>query len=273
MWRDAWLPGLEKGQSAQSIDINYTLVSDLIDVNTYTWQADVVNSLFGSDQARRVLSMPLSRFTQEDEFLWQGDNTEEYLVRSGYKWLVSNTGDGTECANTSQNNELRVFYNRIWNLKLANKIKITFWRIANNFLPTLSNLVPPRVATSSWCPVCSDAEETVKHLFCDCAVITQVLNALLVPFAPSNNTNNWKLWLVKEFVNSSLDKCKLWMVVFWAVWFNRNSAYHEGVNQQAYGIVAFVKKHTCKNWTVWIRFYKRFNVLRVAFGSHQRDLK
>lgn len=217
--------------------------------------------------------MPLSRFTQEDEFLWQGDNTEEYLVRSGYKWLVSNTGDGTECANTSQNNELRVFYNRIWNLKLANKIKITFWRIANNFLPTLSNLVPPRVATSSWCPVCSDAEETVKHLFCDCAVITQVLNALLVPFAPSNNTNNWKLWLVKEFVNSSLDKCKLWMVVFWAVWFNRNSAYHEGVNQQAYGIVAFVKKHTCKNWTVWIRFYKRFNVLRVAFGSHQRDLK
>ncbi|KAH1081847.1 hypothetical protein J1N35_021608 [Gossypium stocksii] len=168
-------------------------------------RADMVNSLFDSDQARRVLSIPLSRFNQEDEFLWQRDNTGEYLVRSGYKWLVSNTGDGTECANTSQNNELRVFYNRIWNLKLANKIKITFWRIANNFLPTLSNLVARRVATSSWCPVCSDAEETVEHLFCDCAVITQVLNAVLVPFAPSNNTNNWKLWLVKEFVNSSLD--------------------------------------------------------------------
>ncbi|MBA0741828.1 hypothetical protein Gogos_014950 [Gossypium gossypioides] len=165
MWRDAWLPGPGKGTiSGQSIDINYTLVSDLIDVNTYTWQADVVNSLFDSDQDRRVLSIPLSRFTQEDEFLWQGDNTGEYLVRSGYKWLVSNTGDGTECANTSQNNELRVFYNRIWNLKLANKIKITFWRIANNFLPTL-------------------------------------------------------------------------------IWFNRNSPYHEGVNQQAYGIVAFVKTY------------------------------
>lgn len=81
-------------------------------------------------------------------------------------------------------------------------------------MPTLSNLVARRVAVEKRCPVCCEAEETVVHLFLGCAVTVQVLSDLRVPFSPSNNTEHWKWWLVKEFVSSVVDKCKMWVLIF-----------------------------------------------------------
>ncbi|MBA0819599.1 hypothetical protein Gohar_022145, partial [Gossypium harknessii] len=77
--------------------------------------------------------------------MWRDDNTWIYSVTSGYKWLVAREG------------------------------------IANNFIPTLSNLVNRRVAVRSYCPVCRGAEETVEHLFRECPVTVQVLRALGEP--------------------------------------------------------------------------------------------
>lgn len=35
------------------------------------------------------------------------------------------------------NTVLKVFFTNVWNLNVASKIKITCWRIANNYLPTV----------------------------------------------------------------------------------------------------------------------------------------
>lgn len=121
--------------------------------------------------------------------------------------LLERGSIGTD--DTTQNIKFRVFYKRLWNLKVANKIKITVCRIANDFIPTLSNLVNRRVAVRSYCLVCRGAEETVEHLFRECPVTVQVLRALGVHFSPTNYEHRWKCWFVKEFTNCTLNSSKL----------------------------------------------------------------
>ncbi|KAL4379420.1 hypothetical protein GQ457_02G006440 [Hibiscus cannabinus] len=48
----------------------------------------------------------------------------------------------------------------MWNLSLPSKVKITLWRIASNFLPTLYNLQRRRLNVRNVCPFCQSYEET-----------------------------------------------------------------------------------------------------------------
>lgn len=56
----------------QDININYTLMADLIDANSTTWKLDVLNKLFDSEQVNRIVSIPLSRFARMDKLVWRG---------------------------------------------------------------------------------------------------------------------------------------------------------------------------------------------------------
>ncbi|KAA3480338.1 reverse transcriptase [Gossypium australe] len=72
IWRDPWLSGPRQARvMGQCININYSYVSNLIDVDSYTWKVDVLNRLFDNDQVMRILSILMSRFALKDEFVWQ----------------------------------------------------------------------------------------------------------------------------------------------------------------------------------------------------------
>ncbi|MBA0765543.1 hypothetical protein Gotri_014722 [Gossypium trilobum] len=110
-------------------------------------------------------------------------------------------------------------------LNVASKINITCWKIANNFFPTLSNLVIWRVAVVSCCPVFRGAKGSVEHLFRECPVTIQVLQELKVPFSFSNNENNWKHWLAKEFTNRDTMKV------------NFDTTFHQSIKKATTGIL------------------------------------
>ncbi|MBA0600002.1 hypothetical protein Gorai_006201, partial [Gossypium raimondii] len=79
------------------------------------------------------------RFAQIDKFVWRGDNTGEYLVKSGYKWLMAKGkgGDGEEIVATDQYIDLKAFCTKLWKLNVAR------------------------------------AEESIKHLFRECPVMSK----------------------------------------------------------------------------------------------------
>lgn len=230
----------------QDIDINYTLVAYLIDANSATWKLDVLNKLFGSEQVNRTVSILLFLFARTDELVWQGDNAGVYLAMSGYKWLMAQNSNTTANDATNQNTMLKVFYKKLWSLDVANKIKFTCWNITNNYFPTLGNLQARRIVAVSYCPVCRMAKDLVEHMFKEWPITNQILQELEMSFSSSNRTNNWKLWLAQEFVNNSLGKCKMWGIIFWVVWHNRNIIYHERAHQNAFGVIAFVKAYVQK---------------------------
>lgn len=88
---------------------------------------------FSEQDADRILCIPLSLYEHKDFFIWRGEPTGEYSVRSGHKLLLHEDQNHLQ-ANYKQ------FYKKLWNLDLPPKIKITVWRFSRNFLPTFSNL-------------------------------------------------------------------------------------------------------------------------------------
>lgn len=117
------------------------------------------------------------------------------------------------------------------------------WRIANDYIPTLYNIRTPNLVVNILCPVCKTAEETVSHLFRDCSFTQQVLRGLGVIVVTCNEDPNWKTWLAIEFNNLSIEECKSRAIAYWAIWYNRNKIYHDGVREQVNKVVGFVQAY------------------------------
>ncbi|KAK9018497.1 hypothetical protein V6N11_001471 [Hibiscus sabdariffa] len=95
-----------------------------------------------------------------DEIVWRYDGTGNYSVKSGYRLLRA------EQARTLSA-ELSSFFTEMWATNVPAKVKITMWRIVNNFLPTFHNLQMRRLPVSHVCRFYQSHGETVEHLFRD----------------------------------------------------------------------------------------------------------
>ncbi|MFQ6661549.1 hypothetical protein Gotur_029671 [Gossypium turneri] len=101
----------------------------------------------------------------------RGDATGEYTVRSGYKRLLQ--GEDTS-EPRHYNNGHTIFYNKLRLTNLPSKVKITIWRLFNNYIPTYWNLHYRRLRSSAVCPRCSDGTETIEHVFRDCIIVKEI---------------------------------------------------------------------------------------------------
>ncbi|KAA3482606.1 reverse transcriptase [Gossypium australe] len=119
------------------------------------------------------------------------------------------------------------FFTKLWGLKVPSKIQIHMWRIANDYIPTLHNRRVCKLVENTLCPVCQEDEETV-------------LRGLGVTNPTCNRESNWKKWLEMEFNNLNIEACKVRIIVYWVIWYNRNKIYHEGVREQVNEVVGFV---------------------------------
>ncbi|KAH1072867.1 hypothetical protein J1N35_025195 [Gossypium stocksii] len=73
---NSWLPGPGNGRiKCQNMDIRFIQVSDLIDKETNTWKQDIIRSLFGEEQLKCILTIPLASSRPRDALMWRGDNT------------------------------------------------------------------------------------------------------------------------------------------------------------------------------------------------------
>ncbi|KAK8977317.1 hypothetical protein V6N11_030636 [Hibiscus sabdariffa] len=63
--------------------------------------------------------------------------------------------------------QLSKFYFELWAITLPAKVKITMWRIVNNFMPTFDNLRGRRLIVVNRCPICKSSVETIEHAMRD----------------------------------------------------------------------------------------------------------
>lgn len=88
IWSDRWTLEPVHGRIQNpTININYTKVVDLINRKNASWDEAVVKRLFNEETAGDILAIPLSRFFQKDYWIWRGDKTGIYSVRSEYRWF------------------------------------------------------------------------------------------------------------------------------------------------------------------------------------------
>ncbi|PPR95574.1 hypothetical protein GOBAR_AA25097 [Gossypium barbadense] len=70
-----------------------------------------------------------------------------------------------------------------------------------------------------------------------------VLQGLGASVLPCNEETDWKMWLAIEFNNLNIEACRIRAIAYWAIWYNRNKIYHEGIREQAHEVVGFVKAY------------------------------
>ncbi|MBA0637950.1 hypothetical protein Godav_024969 [Gossypium davidsonii] len=66
-----------------------TMVVDLINDENHTWKEDIIEDLFTEEPTKKTLTIPLVNSSFPDKLVWRGDSTEEYSVKSGYKWCIT----------------------------------------------------------------------------------------------------------------------------------------------------------------------------------------
>jgi hypothetical protein len=95
---------------------------------------------------------------------WHFDAKGIFTMKSAYKIAVARrealTGrDGS----TSDGTEFQ--WNKIWQLKVPNKVQMFLWGFAHNSLPVRRNLARRRIKLDTLCPVCKRLDEDCGHIF------------------------------------------------------------------------------------------------------------
>ncbi|CAK8577239.1 unnamed protein product [Lathyrus sativus] len=86
VWKDNWLSenaGLMVISLMHGLDSD-AKVQELIDSDLCIWKNNLVQACFNQEEAKQILSIPISLRLPNDELVWNGKKYGEYSVRSVY---------------------------------------------------------------------------------------------------------------------------------------------------------------------------------------------
>jgi hypothetical protein len=180
VWSDPWVP---RGTTRRPVNLQgHALVEkvvDLINPITEQWDAELVLDLFGEEDAKHILEIPL-RSGIEDQLAWHYDLKGMFSVKTAYHLGVSirDTQQGRDASSSSLVASPNSPWKQIWKLKLPAKIKLFLWRLAHNSLPTRMNIHRKHIDLDTRCPVCLRMNEDGGHLFLRCKEVKKVWRLL-----------------------------------------------------------------------------------------------
>ncbi|KAL9671576.1 hypothetical protein QQ045_009146 [Rhodiola kirilowii] len=128
---------------------------------------------------------------------------------------------------TSDQEAKRVFWSRLWRVKVQPKVKVFMWRVYHNALPTADNLLKRGCQPSLLCPVCGKHPESISHLLLYCDWARELWRCLFqekgIWCQGCRDPGDWVWEIVRSWPSSDLSD------IFngaYAVWMNRNSKSH-----------------------------------------------
>ncbi|KAL0308654.1 UNVERIFIED_CONTAM: putative mitochondrial protein [Sesamum radiatum] len=213
-------------------------VCDLIDDSSKDWDQTLVRNLFWHDEAESILAIPLSSVEGEDFFVWHHTATGMFSVKSAYHVAVS-------LANRNQpstSHPVPSPWKAVWSANVPGKVRVFIWKLAQNALPTGSNLFKKLREVVLACLYCGSEEEDTEHVFLRCPFARQVwaLSNLRWSFI-SNYPAPCGWW------NSLLKLCPGMTSpaasICWAIWWNRNRALMEQSYLSAGDLLSFATNY------------------------------
>lgn len=225
-------------------DLGDATVAGLLDQSTGGWNVPLIRILFWDNDCDAILQIPVVGNGASDIRVWQYMKHGNCAVRSGYhldRRLKACRLDNRlgQTSNLNRSN-----WGWIWNLKIPNKIKKFIWRLLRNSLPTLDILRSRGVHTSIMCPVCKDKDESLIHVFKDCAYAR--LFWACSPF-PSMLSNAGCVdiydWIMQLKHKSKIVELELFLCSLWSIWSNRNQVVHENKSYDSREAVEFIAQY------------------------------
>ena len=97
----------------------------------------------------------------EDILIWPHTTDGEYSVRSAYRVLVEEDGQGLPSSSSS--GDSKKFWKKLWKIRVPNRIWHFLWRAVKDSLPMKQNLNARHVPVNVTCDRCDDHPNTILH--------------------------------------------------------------------------------------------------------------
>ena len=230
VWRDNWIPGLRPFKPLVRLPTaEVDKVADLFIPGTRLWDEQEVRRSFLALEAEEVLKIKPSLRLQHDVLAWALEKNGTYSVRSAYRmlkddhWAVSMAGSN-EQAPSEQSNVWRA----LWRVNVPPKIRVFWWRVIHNSLPSKSEMKRRHIEKESFCEVCGDPDESLYHVFFLCPVAKRLWAEIKRLFGIRINTLHPQSWTADIFRQEVCSSSSVeWLICgAWALWNGRNNRRH-----------------------------------------------
>lgn len=116
----------------------------------------------------------------------------------------------------------------VWKLQVPPKVRVFWWRVLHNALPSKSELKRRHVSPESFCEVCGNEDESLHHLFFICPIARRLwleIKKLSGVVVPCLHPASW----TTDAINTEVCAPKVAAVLVcgaWALWTGRNARRH-----------------------------------------------
>ena len=169
IWQDRWIPGHFDARPLTPEDgQDITMVSELL-TDSGQWNEELIRQVFIPVDANAILRIPL-RMQEEDWWAWELEEHGEYSVKSAYRKLAAmHEQDNPAIPGGSGDDS----WGKVWKLDVPPKVKVFWWRVLHEFLPTKSVLNQRHIEPLAFCDVCGAEKETIRHVLIECTMAMQ----------------------------------------------------------------------------------------------------
>lgn len=119
-------------------------------------------------------------------------------------------------------------WKRVWKLNVPPKVKVLWWRVLHDSLPTRDILNRHHVEPVGFCERCGAQRETIKHIFIECTTalaFCREVKVLMGVKLPRLQAHNWASDMLRDEVCSEKDRCIL-IIGMYSLWTQRNRHRH-----------------------------------------------
>jgi hypothetical protein len=97
--------------------------------------------------------------------------------------------------------QMMLYGKKNWKLEVPPKVRVFWWRVLHEFLPTKQILFRRHIEPMAFCEVCGEPEESIRHVLLDCTVARQFwayTRWATGVKVPSLNAETWAADLMSE---------------------------------------------------------------------------
>lgn len=180
-----------------------------------SWNEPLIHSIFPIYLAKEILAIPLSRTQKDDYRFWEYDPKGKYSVCDGYKATIGFYDSPPSC----WGNHSIEWWRFIWSLSIPPKVRIFWWRVIHNVIPTEQNLMTHHVPVIGACSLCHLLCDSTAHALLTCPIIKHCWKG--TDFWPILKLlRHLDVMVISLWVKEKLSKHEFeaFVMRYWAIW-------------------------------------------------------
>jgi hypothetical protein len=169
IWQDKWIPGILGSQLRVRLPgVMASTVDDLFQGDTRSWDADLVRQSFINLDAKDIPKIQPSQTMDEDVVAWAHERSGIFSVRSAYRLLKEEQSRRAREEGSATSSDTGRWWKVLQSLKVPPKVRIFWWRVIQNLLPSNAELTRRHIRERGHCIACGNESESLYHVMVQC---------------------------------------------------------------------------------------------------------